>query len=123
MLDGKKILVAEDDETSLEAYKAYFGIKKETKLAKMFYAKNTRECLDILDNEKPDWLLLNLGLEDTNPLSGLKILHNYKDRVKIIVITGYDEFKQQCLEDGAVNFLRKPIVDPKQLIAFMLVHS
>ena len=122
MLTGKKIVFAEDDEATLESYKTYFDFNKDTKVATIFYVKNVQECRDTLDKELPDWLILDLGLGDINPPPGLKILHDYKGKVKTIVVSGYHEYKGQCMEDGAVEFISKPVEHPKQLIEIMLTH-
>lgn len=123
MLDGtKKILIAEDDEKTLELYKDFFAFKKETKMANFLYARNVKECLELLENEKPTLMLLDLGLEDKDPPPGFKILHDYKDKLKIIVISGYLEHKQRSLDDGAAAFLGKP-AQIKDLVRLIIEYA
>jgi len=123
MLDGtKKILIVEDDEKTLQLYKDLFAFKKETKMANFLYARNVKECLELLEKEKPTLMLLDLGLEDKVPPPGFKILQDYKNKLKIIVISGYHENKQQSLDDGAVAFLGKP-VQIKDLVRLMIEYA
>jgi len=109
MLDGKKIVIAEDDLRMVEIYKDYFAFKKDASKGKFYYATNVKECVDLLETEKPHILLLDLALEDKMPPPGLEILKNYKNKVKIIVISGYHEHEDECLSGGALKFLKKPM--------------
>src|SRR5208282_2976151 len=108
-------------EEMLESYKNYFSFKKETKNAQMLYAKNVPECLAILNKDNPSLMFLDLCIEPVSPPPGFKILEDYKDKLKIIVISGYHEHKEKCMADGAIDFLGKP-TDAREMIKLMIQH-
>ncbi len=114
MLEGKKILVAEDDRDMVEMYRDYFNLNKVTKEGMFTYTYSVKTTRDALDNEKFDIMLLDLGLEDVFPPPGLKILKDYATKMpmRIIVVSAYSEFKDECLKLGAVEFVKKPVVMP-----------
>jgi DNA-binding NtrC family response regulator len=109
MIGGKKILFVEDEVIINEMLNRYFSLREELKGAKIFFAKNVQQCLELLENEKPTLMFLDLDLDDSSPPSGFKILKDYKDKLKIVIVTGYGECKEQCLNSGAFMFLTKPI--------------
>ncbi len=114
----KKILIAEDDMNLVEIYKDFFGYKKELQGIVFVYAKNVKECEEMIEKESPGLMFLDLGLEDIEPPPGLDILKAYKDKMKIVVISGYHEYEKECLANGALAFLGKP-VDYKQMVRLM----
>ena len=111
MLEGKRILVAEDDKDVLEMYQDFFSLHKNTRNSVFSYTHNVKTTTEALENNEYDLVLLDLGLEDFIPPPGLAILKEYAKRIKakIVVISAYGEFKDECLSYGAAQFLPKPI--------------
>ena len=112
MIEGKRILVAEDDMSMVEMYKDFFRVHKLTKGGNFIYTYSTKTTLEALNNDKFDSLLLDLGLEDVSPPPGLKIIKEYSKKIptKIVVVSAYTEFKDECMSLGAFEFVKKPIV-------------
>ena len=108
MLDGKKILVAEDDKDVVEMYQDFFAIKKDTKNVVFSYTFDLRTTKEALNNNSFHVLLLDLGLGDYTPPPGLEILKEYAKKIRIVVISAYSEYKDECLGMGAFEFLPKP---------------
>ena len=73
MLEGKKILVAEDDKDVIDMYQDLFSLNKNTRQSVFFYTHNVQTTKEALDNNEYDLVLLDLGLEDFTPPPGLAI--------------------------------------------------
>ena len=108
MLEGKKILVAEDDKDVVDMYQDYFTIHKSTKKALFTYTYDFKTTQEALDNHSFDALLLDLGLGDYTPPPGLAILKEYAKKIKIVVISAYGDYKDESLGLGAFEFFPKP---------------
>ena len=108
MLDGKKILVAEDDKDVVEMYQDYFAVNKDTKKAIFTCTYDYKTTKEALDNNSFDVLLLDLGLGDFSPPPGLAILKEFAKKIKIVVVSAYDEYREECLGLGAFEFFAKP---------------
>ncbi len=104
----KFIMVAEDEDELIEMYRDFFAIKKELKDATIDYVKDTREFKASVCAKAYDLIILDLGLGYGQPPPGLGLLEEYRGTIKVIVISGYDEYREQCLKLGAVDFFKKP---------------
>lgn len=82
-------------------------------------AENGKEARDRIAKGKPDLILLDIVLPEESGVSILKDLKSKENTAKIPVIAisafGSEENKQKVLELGAVEFLEKDIVDPKDV--------
>ncbi|AWK50186.1 DNA-binding response regulator [Clostridium beijerinckii] len=74
-------------------------------------ASNAVEGLNLINKNKPDIILTDINMPITDGLDMSKsILEKYPD-IKVIVITGYDEFEyaKRSIKIGVSDFLLKPI--------------
>jgi len=74
-------------------------------------ASNAVEGLNLINKNKPDIILTDINMPITNGLDMSKgILERYPD-IKVIVITGYDEFEyaKRSIKIGISDFILKPI--------------
>ena len=108
MLDGKKILIAENDKDVVEMYQDYFAVNKDTKKAIFICTCDYKTTKEALDNNSFDVLLLDLGLGDFTPSPGMAIIKEFARKIKIVVVTAYDEYREECLGLGAFEFFAKP---------------
>ena len=101
-----KLLIVDDEKIMFELGKPYF----ERKGNQVLYAKGGKEGLDIFKNEKPDVVLLDLGLPDIDGKDVLVCMRKADERVKIIVLTGFSdkETKEAILPLGADAYFTKP---------------
>ena len=111
------VLIVEDEEFVLALMGAYLrdaGFK-------ISLAANGREMLALIDKEKVDLILLDLGLPDED---GLVLTRQIRARstVPIIVLTGRtgQEDRLAALELGADDYLTKPC-DPREIV--LRVHN
>lgn len=109
--EGKKLLLADDDEALVEVLKNWFEFMEDFQGMKLFFSRNAKDTMDILLSEKPDFTLLDLGLGDGT--DGLDVLKKLKGKLpsksKIFIFSGYSEHKQQCLDEGADEFISKKV--------------
>jgi len=75
-----------------------------------------KQALDLLSNETPDVMVLDLKMPGINGVEVLRKTKESKSGIEIIILTGHgsEEDKETCMELGAYAYLHKP-VDIKQL--------
>lgn len=105
-----KILIIDDEERLNDYIKTYLGKRGY----EIVTALTGKEALDIYEKEKPDIILLDLGLPD---MDGREVLKEIKAKVpqfKIVVISAYkdEDTKNELLQLGADYFLGKPFATP-----------
>lgn len=112
----KKILLAEDDPFLIDIY------SKKLKEAGFYVkvVKDGKKALDVLKNEKPDLLLLDLVLPE---LSGWRVIQEIKKdpnfrKLKVVIFSnlGQREEVEQGLELGAVKYLIKAHYKPSEVV-------
>lgn len=106
----KKILIADDEECLLLAYKKLLcgpGVEIDT-------AQTAEDALLLLSNHYYDVVIVDLRLAGNVELEGLDIIdcaHQLYPKSKIIVLTAYGDhrIKERVSNAGASHFLEKPI--------------
>ena len=105
----KKILVVDDEEDILFSVK--YGLEESCNEYKVQTANDGIKCLDILDKETPDLILLDLTMPNMN---GWKVLDTIQENLKwrhipIFIITAVNdpEFKRSVEELG-IKYIEKP---------------
>jgi DNA-binding response OmpR family regulator len=109
------ILIVEDDPLLRHAFRllledAGYAVRE---------AGSAQEALDVAYAEKPDLIILDIGLPDR---SGLEVARELSEApatrgMPIVALTGrvgHDE-QQACLEAGCSDYLAKP-VEPRELL-------
>lgn len=74
-------------------------------------AKNLSETVDLIENEKPDVVFLDIQLRHEN---GFDLFDKVEHNFKLIFVTAFDEFAIRAFEINALDYLLKP-VNPKRL--------
>lgn len=87
-------------------------------IREVFMAASGREALEIVKAEQPDIMITDIQMAEMTGLELIAEIRQEKEHVKIIVLTGYDEFDyaRECLRMQVQEFLLKP-VDEEILIA------
>ena len=105
----KKILVVDDDEDALFSVKTV--LENNSNEYEIQTAKDGIKCLDILKEETPDLILLDLMMPNMNGWQVLDIIQgNLKwRRIPLLIITavGDPEFKKSAEELG-ITYIEKP---------------
>jgi len=115
-----KILLIEDDPSVVEAVKLLFKIYWVE--ATLIYAHLGKAGIELAETEKPDAVILDLGLPD---ISGFEVLKSIRlfTSIPIIVLTAHtaeDEIVK-ALEEEATDYVTKPFKH-RELIARVQAH-
>lgn len=102
-----KLLIVEDQKLQLEAMMESLGTQGYT----ILQAATGEEAISVIQEQKPELILLDLYLED---MSGLRVLIKAKainPKTCVIILTGFDvdTTKEKAFSLGADYFLIKPI--------------
>ncbi|HET7274041.1 MAG TPA: response regulator [Longimicrobiaceae bacterium] len=109
------ILVVEDNDTIRDAFSILLGESGY----RVLQAATGAEALAISTSERPDLVLMDLGLPDEN---GLEVTRQLKSdegtrAIPVVALTGraLETNERECMEAGCVGYLAKPI-DTEQLL-------
>jgi CheY-like chemotaxis protein len=102
-----KLLIVEDQKMQLEAMVESL----ETQGYTILQASTGEEAISVIQEQKPELILLDLYLED---MTGLRVLIKAKEfnpKCCVIILTGFDvdTTKEKAFSLGADYFLIKPI--------------
>jgi putative two-component system response regulator len=111
-----KILIVDDEPINVQVARKHLMLAG---YGQFVISTDPTEVLTLLEQEKPDLLLLDIMMPR---MSGLDLLHAIRDQelhahLPILILTALDdrEIKSQALDSGATDFLTKP-VDPTELL-------
>lgn len=106
-LKGKKILVVEDDEYNLSFIQEILSAYELT----LFYAKNASQAMDLSFANKPDIVLMDIGLPDMSGYEAIQKMLEKQKNLKIIAQTAFASGidREKALESGCIEHLGKPI--------------
>jgi PAS domain S-box-containing protein len=117
-LNGKNIIIAEDDYNSFR----YLQLLLSTQNVNIKHAKNGKDLLEMVKESEPDLILLDINMP---VMSGFEFLSQVKPlnlKMKIIAQTAYampDE-KMKCLSSGCHGYIAKPI---RKADLFQVINS
>lgn len=102
---NEKILIIEDDEIIIR----FLTLALKTKNYEPILAKNGVEGINMVINELPDVILLDLGLPDIDGIEVIKQVRSFSE-IPIIVVSARDKEneKVEALDLGANDYLTKP---------------
>jgi putative two-component system response regulator len=102
----KRILVADDELGVIESFRIMFKDSYE-----ILTANTGQECLNMVKQDSPQLLILDVRLPDMNGMDVFKKIREDNIYLPIIVITGVGTHKTaiEALKLGAVDFVAKPI--------------
>ncbi len=118
-MENLKVLCIDDEEDIRYALSAVIQSQDWTALT----AKNVKEGLEIIENKKPDIILIDYHMPDINGIEGVKLIRKKDLKIPIIVFTiDFDqEVADRFMEAGATDFATKPIKAP-DLISRINLH-
>lgn len=115
-MEGKKILVVEDDSFLLAMYNTKLTLEN----FKVLTATTGTQALKVLNKEKPDLILLDLNLPEISGFDVLATIKQDKDKkdIPVIVLTNYSqkEHIDKCFFLGASDYLIKAHFVPAEVV-------
>ncbi len=115
---GKRILVAEDQESNYLLIEAFF---KDTGVT-LYRAKDGVEMLEIFEKEPDfDLIFLDLKMPRMDGISAMKIIRETNKNVPVIAQTAYDRtyHREKCIEMGCNEYFIKPLKKNEMLETVM----
>jgi CheY-like chemotaxis protein len=108
-LEGKTVLVAEDDVRNI------FALTKvlEPHGAKVTVARNGREALEMLERSAPDLVLMDIMMPEMDGLEAIRKIREQSrwSKLPIIALTAkaMPDDRESCLDAGASDYISKPL--------------
>src|SRR5262252_2264798 len=101
------VLIIDDDPDVQEVLKD----RLESLGYRAILALTGKQGLELLDNESPEMVFLDIELPDTNGLEALKAIRTRQSDVAVVIITAYGTIERavQAMKDGAYDFIQKPL--------------
>ncbi|MBI5187519.1 MAG: response regulator [Nitrospirae bacterium] len=101
-----KILIADDESVICDLIKLFL----EGKGFQVSVASSGKEAIRLFNSERPNIMILDIGLPDMDGLELLSKVKTASPDTKVIVTTGYSntEIQQKAFSLGASNYLTKP---------------
>lgn len=118
-----KIAITDDHQMVLQGIQSMLGDTKDIKIVGLY--NDGEKTLYGVAKDKPDILLLDINLPDTNGIDLCKQLKKVNQNLKIIALSNYDEvsFIKRMLNNGADGYLLKNTDKLELLTAFKTVLS
>ncbi|MDJ0718027.1 MAG: response regulator [Prochloraceae cyanobacterium] len=78
-------------------------------------ASNGKECLDMVAEHSPDCIFLDLLMPELDGFGVLEKLKEQESKIPVIVLSAdiQESSRQQCVDLGAFNMLKKPPKAPE----------
>lgn len=107
-LDMPKLLIVDDEIDIREFAKSYFRKRS----IEVFTASGGLEAMEIIDQEKPDLVLLDVRMEEMNGVDVLRKLREMGNTTKVVMVTGVKEEAtiQEAERLGVTGYIHKPLV-------------
>ena len=102
-----KMLFVEDDELIRNNYVEYLKIY----FKEVFEASSSEEGLEIFNQEKIDFILSDIEMENINGIEMIKHIRQRDDKIPIVILSAYDskEYLKQSIKLNLTEYLVKPI--------------
>jgi DNA-binding response OmpR family regulator len=103
-----KILVVDDEQDIRDFAKSFF----EKRNIHVITASGGQEALEMIENENPDLVLLDITMEEMSGVEVLKKLRADKNDIKVIMVTGVEEeaVVNEANSWGIRGYIHKPLV-------------
>ncbi len=107
IIDNPKILIAEDVESNFLYLSAVLSKIK----AKIYWAKNGKEAIEIFNREEVDLVLMDLQMPEMNGYEATKIMKAQRPDLPIVAQTAFamSDDREKALDAGCDDYLAKPI--------------
>jgi two-component system LytT family response regulator len=103
-----RVIIVEDQVAPLQDLEDFF--QKRPDFIIIGTCSTVREAIALINNRKPDLLLLDIELPDG---TGFDILEKISVQVKVIFLTAHNDYASQAFEYAAIHYLLKPYSERK----------
>ena len=104
-----KIMIADDQELIRESLKIILSTKEDFQV--IATASSGKEVMDLLQNEVPDVILMDMRMPDMDGANCTKCVKEAYPQVKVIILTTFDddEYVYSAVKYGASGYLLKGV--------------
>jgi two-component system, LytTR family, response regulator len=102
-----KILIAEDDLASRKVLKHYINNLPNFQIVEE--VQNGEELVQAIMKVKPDIVLVDIGMPLVNGMEAVKSCRKIFPSLKVIFITGHEEYAVEAFDVNAIDYIVKPI--------------
>ena len=115
-----KVLLVDDESWNRDIVRT-FGSWETLGMEIAGEAEDGMEALRLIEQLSPEIVITDMRMPGVDGVRLMNNLHDHFPEIKIVVISGYDDFKyaQNAMRFRALDYLLKPI-DPKELNAVLL---
>jgi two-component system chemotaxis response regulator CheY len=109
------VLFVDDEPGNSENNIEYFGMFGFTDVSEV---RTPAEAVDAIQKNRPDLVFLDISLGERETMNGidvLKIVHKTTPESKVVMLSSYDHFRGEAMENGAYDYVTKPC-RPKVLL-------
>ena len=103
-----KLLIVDDESDIREFARNFFKKRK----IDVFVASGGRQALDLIAQESPDLVLLDVRMEEMTGIEVLRELRRSKPSVKVIMVSGVEE--EETIKEanalGVIGYIHKPFI-------------
>ena len=104
-MDRKKILLIDDDESTLESLSSYL----EDTGFRVFTAKNGIMGLEAAKNLSPDVIISDVRMSGLNGIEFAYIMKGLRYDIPIILISSFDNKDNKFIDKCSFGYVQKPI--------------
>jgi DNA-binding NtrC family response regulator len=104
-MDNKKILLIDDDESTLESLSTYL----EDLGYKVFTARNGITGLEVVKNLSPDVIITDIRMSGLNGIEFAYIIKGLKYDIPLILISSFDNKDNKFIDKCSFGYVQKPI--------------
>lgn len=100
-------------------------LSKEPDIEIVGMAGDGREAIELLDNQTPDVIVMDIGMPNLNGIDGARIITRDFPNVRIVALSMHRDkrFVMAMLEAGASGYVAKDSIASELLRAIRAVHS
>jgi len=107
-----KILIVEDDLVDRKILERALA-QSSLEVATIWPAASLADAVTLLEKERPDIVLLDLGLPDSRGLESVSLLQAWMDEIPIIVLSGLEDEQTavRAVQQGVQDYLAKDAIN------------
>jgi two-component system, LytTR family, response regulator len=110
-----KVLVVDDEPLAREGLKLLLG--RQPQVESVGEARNGREAIAFIREEKPDLVLLDVQMPRTDGFAVVRTI-GAERMPPVIFVTAHDQYAIQAFEIAAIDYLLKPVTEERFALAF-----
>jgi len=103
-----KLLIVDDEPDIREFARNFFKKRK----IEVFVASGGRQALDLISNEKPNLVLLDIRMEEMTGIEVLRELRKSNPDVKVVMVSGVEDEDtiKEANAYGVIGYIHKPFI-------------